>query len=339
MRALMSIFAGLAIVVASPLHAAAAATAPTSHDDRRIAAALAEIIAMEARVAQLAARLARGAARWCPRTMPTPGWLLGDRRLYADQIWPWARSIYGVADADALFIAALDPAGAAAQAGLRVGDTITGIDGMAPTAIDDSPHGRMAWAQAMLADLPATMPLDVHIARLARPVRLSPAPGCTSEFRVEAYDAVKAQADGTVVYIPGGMVRFAANDDELATVIAHELAHNILRHRARLDAAGIDRGLGQQFGRSARLTRLTEIEADRLSVWLLADAGFAPGTAARFWQSYGKRRGGGIFAAPTHPKWRERVRIVTEEEAAMQRLRAANAVTAPSLVTNAAPLE
>lgn len=339
MRALMSIFAGLTMVVASPVDGAAAAAAPASNNDRRIAAALAEIIAMEARVAPLAARLARGAAGWCPHTMPTPGWLLGDRRLYSDRVWPQARAAYAVADTDALFIAALDPEGAAAHAGLRVGDSITGIDGMAATAIDDSPHGRMAWAQAMLADLPAATPLEVHIARLPRPVRLAPAPGCSSEFRVEADDAVKAQADGTVVYIPGGMVRFAANDEELATVIAHELAHNILRHRARLDAAGIDRGLGQQFGRSARLTRLTEIEADRLSVWLLADAGFAPGTAARFWQSYGKRRGGGIFAAPTHPKWRERVRIVAEEEAAMQRLRAANPVTAPPLVANPTPLE
>lgn len=338
MRALTTIHAGLAMVMAAVPHGAAAVTS-ISNDGRRIAAALAEIIVMEARVAPLAARLTRGAARWCKNTMPTPGWLLGDRRLYADQIWPWARSIYGAADADALFIAALDPAGAAAQAGLRVGDTITGIDGMAPTAIDDSPHGRMAWAQAMLADLPATMPLEVHVARLPHAVRLRPAPGCTSEFRVEADDAVKAQADGMVVYIPGGMVRFAANDEELATVIAHELAHNILAHRARLDAANIDRGLGQQFGRSARLTRATEVEADRLSVWLLADAGFDPDAAARFWTSYGQRRGGGIFAAPTHPRWRERVRIVSAEAALLRSLRAADPVTAPPLVTNPPPLE
>lgn len=317
----------------------AATTAATSASELRIAAALAEIIAMEARVAPLAARIARGSAAWCPLLMPTPGWLLGDRRLYADNVWPLARAAYGVADVDALFIAALDPNGAAARAGLRVGDSITGIDGMATIAIDDSPHGRMAWAQAMLSDLPATIELGVQSARFADPVHLAPAPGCASEFRVEAYDAVKAQADGTVVYIPGGMVRFAANDEELATVIAHELAHNILMHRARLDAARINRGLGQQFGRSARLTRATEVEADRLSVWLLADAGFDPDAAARFWTGYGQRRGGGLFAAPTHPKWRQRVRIVTAEATLLRRLRAADPVTPPPLVANPPPLE
>ena len=340
MRLLLPLIAGLSLAVAAGCAVESAqAAAPARASDPRLATAMAEIAAMEARVAPLAARLARGAASWCPLTMPTPGWLLGDRRLYSDQVWPLARTAYGAADADTLFIAALDRDGAAARAGLRVGDSITGIDGMAPTAIDDSPHGRMAWAQAMLADLPATTSLEVHIARLPGAVRLSAAPGCASEFRVEAYDAVKAQADGTIVYIPGGMVRFAADDGELATVIAHEFAHNILRHRARLDAAGIDRGLGQQFGRSARLTRLTEIEADRLSVWILADAGFPADTAARFWQSYGQRRGGGIFAAPTHPRWRERVRIVTAEAALMQRLRAADPVIAPPLVTNPPPLE
>jgi beta-barrel assembly-enhancing protease len=337
MRLLFTLAVSLAAAVQAP--ALATTSAATRASEQRIAAALAEIIAMEARVTPLAARIARGGARWCPLVTPTPGWLLGDRRLYADHVWPQARAAYGVADADALFIAALDPDGAAARAGLRVGDSISGIDGMATTAIDDSPHGRIAWTQAMLADLPATFPFAVHIARLPDAVRLPPAPGCASEFRVEAYDAVKAQADGTVVYIPGGMVRFAENDEQLATVIAHELAHNILLHRRRLDAAKINRGLGQQFGRSARLTRATEIEADRLSVWLLADAGFDIDAAARFWTSYGQRRGGGIFAAPTHPKWRERVRIVTEEAALLRRLRSADPVTAPPLVANPPPLE
>ena len=340
MRIFCTLVMAVAVAAATTPPAGATAAAPRqTASDLRLAAALAEIVAIEARVAPLAARIARGGAVWCPQVAPTPGWLLGDRRLYADTVWPLARAVYGVADEDALFIAALDPDGAAARAGLRVGDSIVAIDGRAPQPKDDAPHGRMAWADATVRILPPDIALSVTVQRLTAPVRLDPAPGCASEFRVEAYDAVKAQADGSVVYIPGGMVRFAANDEELATVIAHELAHNILLHRLRLDAAKIDRGLGQQFGRSARLTRATEIEADRLSVWLLADAGFDPDAAARFWTSYGKRRGGGIFAAPTHPKWRERVRIVTEEAALMRRLRAADPVTAPPLVTNPPPLE
>lgn len=325
-------------LAAMALTSASASAAP-ARPAENLAEPMQQLAAMEARVATLATRLARGAARWCPRTMPTPGWLLGDRRLYGDKVWLVASRVYGAGDGDNLFIAALDPGGAAAQAGLRVGDSISAVHDAAPPQAPGTPHARMAWAHNILAQLPMDQRLSVAVTRLPAPVILAPAPGCSSEFRVEAYDSVRAQADGEVVYIPAGMVRFAANDGELATVIAHELAHNILMHRTRLNAAGIDRGLGQQFGRSARLTRATEIEADRLSVWLLADAGFDADTAAHFWTSYGKRRGGGIFAAPTHPKWRERVRIVRSEAALMRSMRAANPGALPPLVVAPPPLE
>lgn len=332
------------LIIALAMMATAGGTTPAASasalpNEKRVAAALAEIVAMEARVAPLAAQIARGSAHWCPLTMASPGWLLGDRRLYDDRVWPLARVAYGAADTDALFIAALDPNGAAARAGLRIGDSIAAINSMVPPPEANAPHSRMAWLDSLLRNLPEDIALTITVTRLPVPVQLAPAPGCASEFRVEADDAVKAQADGKTVFIPGGMVRFAASDEELATVIAHELAHNILMHRQRLDTAKISRGLGQQFGRSARLTRATEIEADRLSVWLLADAGFDPDAAARFWTSFGKRRGGGIFAAPTHPRWRERVRIVTAEAALLRSLRIADPVTAPPLVANPPPLE
>jgi hypothetical protein len=329
----------LALAALALTPAAATASAAPARPAENLAEPMQQLAAMEARVATLAARLARGGARWCPRTMPTPGWLLGDRRLYGDKAWPVASQVYGAEDSDSLFIAALDPGGAAAQAGLRVGDSISAVHDATPPHALGTPHARMAWAHNILEQLPTDHRLSITVTRQPAPVILPPAPGCSSEFRVEAYDSVRAQADGEVVYIPAGMVRFAANDGELATVIAHELAHNILQHRERLNAAGIDRGLGQQFGRSARLTRATEIEADRLSVWLLADAGFGADTAAHFWTSYGKRRGGGIFAAPTHPKWRERVRIVREEAALMRSLRAADSDAVPPLVLAPPPLE
>lgn len=334
---LSPLWLALAALVMPP--GAAAAAAPSAQQSMAIAAPMRQLAAMEARVAALAGRLARGGAGWCPRTMPTPGWLLGDRRLYNDMVWPVAGSVYGTGARDVLFIAALDPGGAAARAGLRVGDSIGAINATSPPLDSSAPHARMAWAHGILAQLPANQRVSIAVNRLAAPVLLDPDAGCISEFRVEAYDSVRAQADGEVVYIPAGMVRFAADDGELATVIAHELAHNILQHRQRLNVAGIDRGLGQQFGRSARLTRATEIEADRLSVWLLADGGFGADTAARFWTSYGKRRGGGIFSAPTHPKWRERVRTVREEAAVMRSLRAANPDAVPPLVASPPPLE
>ena len=61
--------------------------------------------------------------------------------------------------------------------------------------------------------------------------------------------------------------------------------------------------------------------------------------AARFWTNFGKRHGGGIFAAPTHPRWKERVKLVTAEAETMRQLRAADPNAIPPLVSNPPPLE
>lgn len=297
------------------------------------------LVAMEQRVAPIIQRLVTGNAAWCPAHMASPGWLLGDRRLYRDSIWQRARAAYGAADADHLFVAALDPAGPAALAGLRPGMAIRAINGTAPDADPNDPHGRMAAAHALLARANPAAPLAITVDARVDPIIVPGVRGCASEFRVEANDGVRAQADGTLVLISAGMVRFADSDDELATLIAHELAHNVLRHRARLDAAAIRRGVGQMFGRSARLTKATEEEADRLSVWLIAGAGYDPGAAARFWTNFGKRHGAGIFTAPTHPRWKRRVAMVQKERALMEALRKADPQVIPPLVANPPPLE
>ena len=52
--------------------------------------------------------------------------------------------------------------------------------------------------------------------------------------------------DGARVQVTAALVEYATRDDELAAVIAHEFAHNILKHRLALNAAGISRGLFQQ---------------------------------------------------------------------------------------------
>ena len=85
-------------------------------------------------------------------------------------------------------------------------------------------------------------------------------------------------------------------------IFAHELAHSILRHRDRLSAADVSKGLGGEFGRDRRLNREAEIEADRLSVHLLANAGLDPVSAPVFWRSpLGKRLGGGLFRSRVYP--------------------------------------
>jgi beta-barrel assembly-enhancing protease len=151
-------------------------------------------------------------------------------------------------------------------------------------------------------------------------VTITGTPACRSRFELRPSGSYGASADGDIVGITVPMLAFMVDDDELAAILAHELSHNLLEHRRRLNEAGVQRGLMQQLGRNARLTLATEIEADRLSIWLMANAGYDPQGAVRFWTRYGRQRGKGIFSAPTHYRWKKRVGLFEEEMTRMAAL-------------------
>lgn len=328
-RPVRPILAAFALL-APPLASAAPSAAPSPY---------AALAATEARVAAIGFRLSTANAAWCPVRQAQFGWIWGDPRLYENDRRAEALAAYGTHDHGHAFIAAAAPGSPATKAALRVGDAVVAI-GRAPVpdGEGDHPFDRITAVETQMAAQPIDVPLDLQIGA-GRVVRVIPVPGCVSDFRVEAKEKPGAVADGRLVLVNQGLADFAADDDELAAAIAHELAHNILRHRARLDAAGVDRGLGKQFGRSARLFRQTEVEADRLSVWLLAGAGYDPGAAARFWSKFGQRKGRPLFQAGTHPGWRDRVAALEAEAAAIAAARATGAPLSPPLIAAPPPLE
>jgi len=324
-----SIFAIMSLSIVAP--ASAAASAGQSP--------YAALAATEARVAAIGFRLTTANSAWCQAIQPQFGWIWGDPRLYAPDQRTKALAAYRAEDHDHAFIAALAPASPAAEAGMRVGTPVTAIAGApVPNGEGDHPFARITAIEMSFAARPVGAALALHVGA-ARIVSVTPVAGCISDFRVEADAKPGAVADGRMVLVNQGLADFAADDEELAAAIAHELAHNILRHRARLDAAGVDRGLGKQFGRNARLFKQTEVEADRLSVWLLAGAGYDPAAAARFWDRFGQRKGRPLLQASTHPNWRDRVAALKGEATTIAAARAAGQPLRPPLIDAPPPLE
>jgi predicted Zn-dependent protease len=158
---------------------------------------------------------------------------------------------------------------------------------------------------------------------------LPPTAGCASRFQLLTGAGLNAKADGSYVQVSGAMVEFASTDDELALVIAHELAHNVLGHRARLDAAGVSRGLLAGFGKNRGRIRETELEADRLALYLMARAGYDPGIAPDFWQRFGRKLVPGFLSDGTHPGVSERVRRAEAEIARIKAQQAAGQQPTP----------
>ncbi len=301
--------AALLVMAASP--AAAGSAQPPADSLRQL----------DERVLTAGYRLAIAGSDLCASRQYQSGFAIHDLSQYggADRA-----ALAATALAEGPAVLALVPDGPAAAAGLQRDDVVLAADGealprapadaensFAPTErIIDALERAFSDGRAVLAVRRAGADLIVEVAA---------ALGCASRFQVVPSARLNALADGRYVQLTSALAA-AADDDELAGLIAHELAHNILRHRARLNAAGIDRGLLQHFGRNARLTRATEREADRFAVYLLVRAGYDPAALIRIWTRVAPR--GGLLAG-THPRWRDRIAAVRAEIAEVERLRSA----------------
>ncbi|MBI0474363.1 PDZ domain-containing protein [Sphingomonas sp. MA1305] len=292
---------------------AAVALAATPADDP--AATFAALREVDGRMAAIAYRLTTANAALCRDRQPTPGWALHSIGQYDAPLRAQAKVSFGFERPVA--VEAVVPGGPAARAGIAPGDSLVAIDGQplpdtAPPA-QSSSAARDA-AQAVIAGEPADRPLAVTLLRdgRTRTVTIPASPGCRSAFEVLLGNKMEASSDGRIVQI--GVPFFARyTDEELAVVIGHELAHTILRHRARLDAAGVSRGLLAEVGRNGRLFRTTEDQADILGMYLIRNAGWNPQAAVRFWREHGGEVDGGLFRSRTHPSSKARAAALEAE--------------------------
>lgn len=287
--------------------------------------------ALDGRVATIGHRLATAGLDLCADQAWLAGLVLHDLAQYGAEYRPAAIRAFGLDTGPGVLALAVD--GPAEQGGLRLDDVILRIDGEAPDAGAMPPGPSFAGMEAILALLDQALAdgsatIEVRRDGTTMSLRVQPVRGCASRFQLIPSGRLNALADGRYVQVTTAIGNYAAADDELAAVLAHELAHNILRHRARLDAAGVQRGLLGNFGRNARLIRETEAEADRLSIYLLDRAGYDPEAAVRFWERFG-RRGLNFIGSPTHGNWRTRVAQFRVEMENIRRARAAGTSPVP----------
>jgi membrane-associated protease RseP (regulator of RpoE activity) len=195
----------------------------------------------------------------------------------------------------------VEPGGAAARAGVKAGDEILAVAGQAlAEAASRSSRSR----QEGIEEAMARGATDVTVERASRPmtVHIAPEPGCPSEFLIGRSRGLRAaSSNGTRVTISPEIIEFAASDDELAFVMAHEFAHNILGHNRGTPATRVS---GED--RSGARSRDREHEADRWALYLVARAGYDPSVAPGFWRRWGPRTGFGILSDGSHPDWRDR---------------------------------
>ena len=315
---------GLAVVVALMPAQAAAGSALHAETD----SAWGRLRADDLRLATLAERLAVANAALCSRQIPATGLVLHALDQYPVDQRAAARAAF--AFPAPLAVEAVIAGSGAERAGLRAGDGLLAINGQAINTDPLPPRPdtrRRDAALDLIEQAPPDQPIRLDVLRGADrlTLMLTPRPACRVRAELLTDGATVAHADGRLLQVSSALLdRF--DDEGLVVVVAHELAHVVLRHGDQLAAAGVRRGFFGEFGRSARLAHATEDEADRYSVRLLVNAGYDSGLGSRFWQGAGRSLDAGLLRDATHSPPSRRARIMAEEAA-----RLAPARTTPAI--------
>ncbi|WP_261818265.1 M48 family metallopeptidase [Vibrio gallicus] len=163
-----------------------------------------------------------------------------------------------------------------------------------------------------------------------------------SQWEVVVFDSPQVNAfalPGGKIGVYTGLLKVAVNQDQLATVIGHEIAHVLADHgnermsHAQLANAGLQisdaalsnqeyrneilalMGAGVQYGVLLPYGRTQESEADIVGLKLMAKAGFDPYQSVELWKNMAKASGGNQppELLSTHPSHDTRIKDLTAE--------------------------
>jgi predicted Zn-dependent protease len=99
---------------------------------------------------------------------------------------------------------------------------------------------------------------------------------------------------GGKIAVYTGLFRVVEDDDQLATVMSHEIAHALAHHASeRIATAQREGGNPLSFLINKKHDREQEAEADKIGVFLMTFAGYDPREAITFWQRMQQAHQGG----------------------------------------------
>jgi len=222
---------------------------------------------------------------------------------------------------DALQVVTVAANSPAANAGIQPGDKLLAMNGMLVVRGKDAAKNFDKTLASLLA-MDNVIKLKIDRAGASQEISLKGQMLCYFPPGVTMGDEVNAYADGKNIVVSKGMLRFTENDLELSTVVAHELAHNMMRHidakksnywlGTAADIAAAVAGVNTQgaFGRmgATAYSQDFESEADYVGVYVQALAKQPIENVANFWRRMAAEHPGGIKEnhGASHPSTPER---------------------------------
>lgn len=293
----------------------ASATPQSAHPIREGASFLRE---EDYRVARIGYRIGRAGAPYCPDSYPLTGLLLHHLGEYAEADRAEATALHHL-DRGPGVLAVIEGS-PAAVAGLVAGDVVLAVNdrplASSPAAATPAPDAARRAIEATERALEQQLrlgPARLRILRdgVERTISLDSLSGCPARVRLARSKQVNAFANRGYAILTTAMLGFIRSDDEIAIILGHEIAHNVLRHPETLEAEGVPtKGFGRRLGANRARVRATEEEADRLGLRLTWAAGYDLSVAMPYWRRLQARFGALPGFLSTHPSLGQREKAI-----------------------------
>ncbi|WP_210396352.1 M48 family metallopeptidase [Motiliproteus sediminis] len=316
LRAAAPLLALVLSACATPTHRPEAPPAGLQalEQERQQAIALSSQQQALSRLNRVAWPLQRAAAELCPKPAEASlGIRLGNRYFFSEGLRPSALRMLQAGDV--LQVLDVVPDSPAQQQGVMRGDHLIRLEG------NDLPVAERATTELrpLLDQLQPQQAVKLQLMRDGQShlVTLTPAALCRYPVVLLHSDSINAYADHRSIQITRGMLGFAGNDWDLAFVIAHELAHNLLSHVPAtfrngaiggvvdlwLLASGVPSPGLMALAGSRAYSQAFEAEADYVALYLMARAGLPLDQDSNYWRRIAAWRQSGITpdTSATHP--------------------------------------
>lgn len=285
-----------------------------------------ELVSERTRLQQVHWRVATSSTLLCPRLTRLSG--ADVMTLPRGDIAPSMKRLFGLQTEPTVL--SVIPGGPADKAGIKSRDVVQQIYGFQAT----DQNANAIKERAKSAKDGEALPVQVLREGQRLTLWLKPQLACDYPATLDPQQILNAYADGDRIIITRGMMAFARADEELALVIAHEMAHNAMRHidaKKANAAAGLAADvalaiLSRGAYRNASMAEAAaqaysqefEAEADYVGLYMLANSGYSVQEAPKFWRRMAAAHPGNIKGTHTASHPPTSYRMVALEEAARE---------------------
>lgn len=222
------------------------------------------------------------------------GFTAKNRYSYSSELTDAAQTLFGMDER--LQVTGVLAGSGAARAGVRRGDKLVMVEGK---PVPEGPNAERQVAIILIplvtkrAAINLTMLRDGANTALTVPLTRA----CAYSIELGNADNINAYDDGRRVMVTRGMMSFARTDEELAYVLAKEMAHNSLGHTNKQKMSATIGGIVDNLIRihpdTTALAGMSGVRptpqemdaaADTLSLYMLARAGYSIDNAMGFWE-------------------------------------------------------